>query len=73
MTNDSDMDAYSKAREDFILEEKARAFATQLTAASSNVEKQAAESEEDPTLDHTHSKPLNFTNLCLTPKAETIK
>ena len=56
MTNDSDMDAYSKAREDFILEEKARAFATQLTAASSNVEKQAAESEEDPTLHHTHSK-----------------
>lgn len=61
---DPDMDAYNQALEELQLEEKSRAFDAQLTAASSNIEKTAAEIVQKIRgydWDNTYGKPLNVT------------
>src|SRR4051812_14927794 len=61
---DPDMDAYTKALEALQSEERSRAFDAQLTAASSDVEKTAAEivrKVRGYDWENTYAKPLNVT------------
>ncbi|KAG4430815.1 hypothetical protein IFR05_013704 [Cadophora sp. M221] len=61
---DPDMDAYNQALEALQLEEKSKAFDARLTAASSDIEKTAAEIVQKIRAydwDNTYDKPLNVT------------